>query len=110
MRRAYRACLLAVLISAAITLWGAKPVYPLYFLWREVPGSTDEAICEIAYDPVRDILYAAAGYSGIWRCSGIHTNPAWTKIGTPPADCTVSFKSLAFDAAHNVLYTGDWAG
>lgn len=64
----------------------------------------------IAYDPTRDILYAATTTvmgqegGGVWRCSNATTSPSWSN--GPMGLSSERVYCLTYDPTHNVLYAG----
>lgn len=54
------------------------------------------------FDSADDILYAAIGDRGVWRCTTPDTNPAWQRmLGGVSLDYV---NCLAYDPNHDVLY------
>lgn len=74
--------------------------------WTEVTaGLTPSWIEALAYDEVRNVLFAGTVFSdGVWRCDTPDTSPAWTDLTWP--EPYVRTLSLTCDSANNALYAG----
>ena len=54
------------------------------------------------FDSAHDILYAAIGDRGVWRCTTPDTNPAWTNTGGEVS--SEDIRNLTCDPVRGVLY------
>jgi|GEM_PF-4040689 len=110
MRKPFLALLCGLCADAVLLLPGQGPSYSARYSWQVVGGFPGKTVYAMHYDKIHDTLYVAAGNDGIWRCDRPLTSPAWTRLQLPEEGCSIAPHALAYDPAHNVLYTGDWSG
>lgn len=93
--------------------------------WTDISGGVVDSlsIISLAYDPMNNILYAAAcdpegndgrwSGKGVWRCTNPDRKPVWTQVGEQVGEIqTAVINSLGYDSKREILYAGsdNWEG
>lgn len=98
-----------VLLSVSmLALAGCGPSNWTNITENRLTPSVALSIHSIVSDPSHDVLYAAGGGQGVWRCTAPGTKPTWTHmVGGVSLDYVTS---LFYEPSHNVLYVAANSG